>query len=64
VPLVHFQNALLKTNAIPLGKLYYPEEIKDDEDRRNNQQRVNPTASAWKSWTNVAAEKAEEPQYY
>jgi hypothetical protein len=64
VPLVHFQTALLQTIALSLRKLYYPEEIEDNKNRRNDEQRVNPTASAWKSWANVAAKKAKEPQYY
>jgi hypothetical protein len=46
-----------------LIRLYYPEEIQDKEDRRNNEQRVNPAASARESWANASAKKAKEPKY-
>jgi hypothetical protein len=59
VLLVHFPTTLLQTIANPSSRLYYPEEIKDDQDRRNHQQRMNPTASARESWANASAKKAE-----
>jgi hypothetical protein len=42
-----------------LRSLYDPEEIKDDQDRSDHQQRVNPAASAWKSRANASTKKAE-----
>ena len=39
-------------------------EVQNNEYYGDNDQRVNPTACARKSWTDVPAKKAEKPQYY
>jgi hypothetical protein len=62
VPFNHLHTTLLQTiakRANWLRSLDDPEEIKDDQDRSDHQQRVNPAASAWKSRANASTKKAE-----
>jgi hypothetical protein len=44
--------------------LHHPKEVQDDENNGDNDQSMNPTASAWEAWTYVPTEKAKQPQDY
>jgi hypothetical protein len=44
--------------------LYHPKEVQYDEYDGDNDQSMNPTACFREAWTNVPAEKAEQPQDY
>jgi hypothetical protein len=43
--------------------LRHPKQFQYDEYDNDNDQNVNPTASARKTWTYVPTKKAEQPQY-
>jgi hypothetical protein len=45
------------------GGLHNPKQVQYDENDGNNDQSMDPIASAWETWTDVSTEKAEQPQH-
>ena len=45
-------------------EVYNPKQFQYDEYDGDNDQKVDPTASAREAWTYVPTEETEQPQYY